>query len=333
MLELLSNFYTNYPFIILIIGFVLLVKWADMLVDWASSLAKKLWISSLVIGLTIVAFWTSAPELVINVMSAIDWKTQMAIGNIVWSNISNIFLILWVTALIYPIVMPHSSVKREIPYMIFTSLILFILLIDWVLSKIDAIILLVMFMWFLYYSFLVAKANIKENKKIDKQIDKDNMVKIMSNFKAIIYIVLWLIGLLYWWNFIVDSATSIAKTFGWSDAFIGLTIVAIGTSLPELAASVTAALKKETDMAIWWIVWSNIFNTLWILWATAIIKPLNWYDWMNFDLTIELIASILVFIFAFTHHKYFLSKLEWFILLVCYIAFLIYQSYLVGIFG
>lgn len=332
-METLINFYNNYPFIILIIWFVMLIKWADMLVDWASSIAKKFWISSLVIGLTIVAFGTSAPELVVNVMSAFEWKTQMAIWNIVGSNISNIFLILWATSIIYPISMPHSTVRREIPFMIFTSAVLLALLMDNNLSRIDASILGILFIWFLYYTFTIAKANKKENKKIDKEIDKDEMIKEMSNLKAFTLIIIGLAWLIYWGDFIVDSATNIAKGFGWSDAFIGLTIVAIWTSLPELAASVTAALKKETDMAIGWIVGSNIFNILWILSATAFVKPLNWYSWMEIDLTLELIASTLVFLFAFTYRKYFLERKEWIILVLAYISFILYQSYKVWMFN
>jgi len=333
MFEIMSDFYNNFPFIILIIGFVLLIKWADLLVDWASSIAKKFWISGLVIGLTIVAFGTSAPELVVNVMSAFEWKTAMAIWNIVWSNISNIFLILWITAIMYPIAMPKSTVKIEIPFMIFTSALLLFLLIDWILSKNDAGILGLFFLIFLYYTYIVATKNKKENKSIDKQKNEDLNIESMSNIKGIIFIIIGLVGLIYGWNFIVDSATSIAKSFGWSDAFIGLTIVAIWTSLPELAASVTAALKKETDMAIWWIVWSNIFNILWILPATAFVQPLTGYEWMNFDLTIELIATALILLFAFTYKKYFLWKIEWIILLSSYIAFLLYQSYKVGMFS
>ena len=333
MLEIISDFTNNYPFVILIIWFVLLIKWADLLVDWASSIAKKIWISGLVIWLTIVAFGTSAPELVINIMSALEWKTQMAIANIVWSNISNIFLVLWFTAIIYPIWIPKSTVKKEIPFMIFTSIILLILLIDNILSRIDAVILGVLFIIFLYYTFTLTKSNKKENKEIDKQIEQNNIIETMSNFKALFFVIIWLVWLIYGWNLIVDSATIIAKNFGWSDAFIGLTIVAIWTSLPELAASIVAAFKKETDMAIGWIVGSNIFNVLWILPATAIVKPLAWYEWMHFDLSIELISSILVFIFAFTYRKYFLSKPEWIMLIIAYIWFLLYQSYKVGMFS
>jgi len=311
----------------------MLIKWADMLVDWASSIAKKFWISSLVIWLTIVAFWTSAPELVVNVMSAINWKTAMAIWNIVGSNISNIFLILWVTSIMYPIAMPKSTVKTEIPFMIFTSAVLLALLMDWNLWRMDASILAFLFILFLAYTFRSARQNKKENKKIDKQIDTDNLIENYSTTKSIIFIIIWLIWLLYWWNFIVDSATNIAKSFGLSDAFIGLTIVAIWTSLPELAASVAAALKKETDMAIGWIVGSNIFNVLWILSATAFVKPLDWYAWMHFDLSMELIASALVFLFAFSFRKYFLERIEWIILVLAYIWFLLYQSYKVWLFS
>ncbi len=311
----------------------MLIKWADMLVDWASSVAKKFWISGLIIGLTIVAFWTSTPELVVNVMSALEWKTQMAIWNIIWSNISNIFLILWVTAILYPILMPKSTVRKEIPFMIFTSVILLILLIDWTLSRIDASILAFFFILFLIYTFKSVKKHKKENEEISKKIDSSEVINVIPNNKAIFLILIWLILLVFWGHLIVDSAISIAKSFGWSDAFIGITIIAIWTSLPELAASVTAAFKKQTDMAIGWIVWSNIFNVLWILPITAFIKPLEGYDGMTLDLSIVLISSIAVFIFAFSFRKYFLDRIEWVILVLAYIWFLLYQSFKVWMFS
>ncbi len=325
MLEIFSNLYTAYPFIFLIIWFVLLIKWADMLVDWASSVAKKFWISSLVIGLTIVAFWTSAPELVVNMMSASSGETELALSNVIWSNISNIFLVLWITAIVYPIAMPHSTVKKEIPFMIFTSAVLLALLLDGNLSRVDAGILSFFFVWFLVYTFRLAKANKAENAKIDKESKEP--IETMKNSKAIIFILLWLVWLVLWGKLIVDWAVSIAEWFWLPKEFIGLTIIAIWTSLPELAASLVAAFKKETDMAIGWIVGSNIFNVLWILWATSFVHPLAWYEWMNLDLQIELIASILVFAFAFTYRKYFLWRIEWIILLSSYIGFITYKSF------
>jgi len=297
-----------------------------MLVDWASSVAKKFWISSLVIGLTIVAFGTSAPELVVNMMSAFSWETDLAISNILWSNISNILLILWVTATIYPIAMPKSTVKKEIPFIIFVSTVLFWLLYDSVLSRFDAFILLIFFIIFLYYTYTIArepkeKAEIKEEKK------EWESIQLMTTKKSALFIIIWLFWLIIGWKLIVDSAVNIASSFWLPMSFIWVTIVAIWTSLPELATSIMAAFKKNTDMAIWGIVWSNIFNTLWILGITWFIHPLNWYKWMHFDLSIELIASLLIFITAFTFKKYFLVRLEWIILFLAYLSYIWYLGY------
>jgi len=306
-------------FILLIIGFVLLIKWADMLVDGWSSIAKKYGISPLVIGLTIVAFGTSAPELVVNMMAAFSWNTDLAISNILGSNISNILLILWLTAMIYPISMPKSTVKKEIPFIIFVSALLIGLLFDWVISRFDASILTILFVWFMYYTYRIAKSWTSN--------EEENGIKVMSLFKSSAYIIIWLAFLVWGWKFIVDSAINIATWFGLPQAFIWVTIVAIWTSLPELAASIMAAFKKNTDMAIGWIVWSNIFNTLWILWATGLINPLYWYDWVQFDLMVNLAVSMWIFLAAFTFKKNFLTKTEWWILFLWYISYIIYLIY------
>jgi len=290
-----------------------------MLVDGSASIAKKYNISPLVIWLTIIAFWTSAPELVVNMISAYSGNTQLAISNIVWSNISNIFLILWVTAIIYPIAIPNWAIKKEIPFLIMSSIILMLLLTDGILTKADAWILAILFTWFLYYTY-------NESKK--KNLDIDEEIKEMTTLKSIIFIILWLTWLIIWWKLIVDSAVNIAQSYWLPQSFIGITIVAIWTSLPELAASVTAALKKQTDMALGWVIGSNIFNTLWILWATGLIHPLQGYQNMKLDLTIEIIASFLIFISAFTMKKYMISKTEWILLVLFYISYIGYLTYI-----
>ena len=307
--------YVYMDYLLLIIGFVLLIKWSDLLVDWASSIAKKFGISSLVIWLTIVAFGSSAPELVINLISWFQGKTDLAVSNILWSNISNILLILWITAIISPIALPKSTVKKEIPYLIFVAAVLILLINDWDINTFDASILAVLFAGFLIYTFKIAKnwANSQEEE-----------ISLMSNSKAAIYIILGFIGLIGWWKLIVDSAVSIASNFGLPEAFIWVTIVAIGTSLPELAVSVIAALKKQTDMAVWAVVGSNIFNTLWILWATGLITTLPAYEWIQTDLAVNLIASFLIFIFAFTFKKHLLERKEWIILLIAYLSYIGY---------
>lgn len=304
-------------YILLIIGFIFLIKWSDLLVDWASSIAKKFGISSLVIGLTIVAFWSSAPELVINLISGFQWKTDLAVSNILWSNISNILLILWITALICPIALPKSTVKKEIPYLIFVAAILILLIYDGNINTFDASILSILFAWFLYYTFSIAKSWTSKNQDEEE-------IELMWNIKATIYIVLGFIGLIGGWKLIVDSAVSIASNFGLPEAFIWVTIVAIGTSLPELAVSVIAALKKQTDMAVGAVVGSNIFNTLWILGATWLITTLPAYEWIHIDLWVNLIASLLIFVFAFTFKKHLLERKEGIILIIAYLSYIGY---------
>lgn len=304
--------------VLLIIWFILLIKWADMLVDGGSSVAKKYGISPLVIGLTIVAFGTSAPELVVNMMAAFSWNTDLAISNILGSNISNILLILWITAMIYPISMPKSTVKKEIPFIIFVAALLIWLLYDWSISRLDAWILSMLFAWFMYYTWTIARSS--------KQKGQED-IKVMSLWKSSLFIILWLIWLIWGWKLIVDSAISIATWFWLPQAFVGVTIVAIWTSLPELAASVMAAFKRNTDMAIGWIVWSNIFNTLWILWATGLIHPLSGYEWLETDLMMNLAVSMGIFLAAFTFKKNFLTKAEWSFLFLAYLAYISYLIY------
>ncbi len=312
-------------YLFLIIWFVLLIKWADMLVDWAWSIANKFWISSLVIWLTVVAFGTSAPEFVVSFISTLAWKTDLAISNVVWSNIVNIALILWITALIYPIKMPNSTIRKEIPFAILISFVLILLvneniIWDWnSLWMIDWIILLILFWWFLYYTYKISK-----NKSWN---DEDIEIKNYTKLKSTIFIILWLSWLIVWWKLIVDNAVKIAESFWLSRAFIWITIVAIWTSLPELASSIRAALKKNTDMAIWAIIWSNIFNILWILWFSSVFNNLVWYNTLNIDLIVWSFLTILLIIFAFMHRKHFLDKKEWIILLFVYIWYMSYLIY------
>ena len=310
-------------FLLMIIWFVLLIKWADMLVDGGSSVAKKFGISSLVIGLTVVAFGTSAPELVVIIMAWFSQNTDLAISNILWSNISNIFLILWVTSLVYPIAMPKSTVKKEIPFLIFVWLVLFWLLYDGILSRWDSIILLIFFAFFLYYTFTIAKVPKTLGEKLEER-KEIKLVAEISNTKSFIFIILWLTWLLLWGKLIVDSAVAIAQGFWLPMSFIWVTIVAIWTSLPELAASLVAAFKKQTDMAIWGIVGSNIFNILWILGVTWFIYPLEWYQGMNIDLVVSFLASIFIFLAAFTIKKSFLTRVEGGILFLLYCSYIWY---------
>lgn len=319
-------------YIFIIAGFALLIKWADYMVDWASSLAKTFWVSNLVIWLTIVAFGTSAPELVASMMSAFSWNADLAISNVLWSNISNLLLILWITALIYPIKAPSNTFYKEVPFML-ASTILFVLLVifepNQEITRPDAWILIMFFCIFLYYIFKQAtkpKTNLiwKEQYQAVEEI-----VEKMPKWKSIVFTFWGLAWLIIWWKLIVDWAVSIAQSYNIPNSFIWVTILAIWTSLPELASSVIAALKKNTDMAIWGIIGSNIFNSLWILWATWTIMPLKAYSWVEIDAYFNIFVVILIIVLLSISKKKFEINKKWGVLLLwlyfSYIWYLIWS--------
>lgn len=324
-------------YIFFIIWFILLIKWADFMVDWASSIAKRLKISPLIIWLTIVAFWTSAPELIVNIISAIQWETDLALWNILWSNSVNILLILGITSVIYPITLKFSTVYKEIPFCILSTLILLIMANDIflnfdninILSRSEWFLLLTFFVIYLSYIFSQAKVSYRADIKEAKQITSE--IVVLKNWVAILYVVGWILGLAIGSKWVVDWAVEIAEFFWLSEVIIWLTIVAIGTSLPELITSVVAARKKEADLAIWNIVGSNIFNTFFILWITSVIKPVDVPTTAQLDIWVNIIATILLFMFVFTWKRTFLwekknilSKTEWIILFSLYIVYLVY---------
>lgn len=310
-------------YILFVIWFVLLIKWADLLIDWASSVARKFNISSIVIWLTIVAFWTSAPELIVNIISAVSWKTDLAMWNILWSNIANILLIIWITAIIYPITAKKNTVWKEIPFWLLAVVILWIvandIFIDWawtnIISRIDWLVFLSFFVIFIVYTFSLPKTSYEE-KEAEKGIIK------MSTPKSILYILLGLTWLAVWWNWIVDWATALATILWLSEKVIGLTIVAIWTSLPELATSVIAAMKKETDIAIWNIAWSNIFNILFVLWTTSVIKPIPTSASSNIDIFVTIFVTLIFFWAMFIWKKYTVERRQGIIMLTLYVAYI-----------
>ncbi len=312
-------------YLLFVIWFIFLIKWADILVSWASSIALKFNIPAIVIWLTIVAFWTSTPELAVNMFSAIDWKTDLAIWNILWSNIANILLILWITAIIYPVRSKITTVWKEIPFALLWVLVLWIMANDvffdsWFsnqISKSDWLILIGFFIIFLYYTFGISKI------KDEKSSDDEELVEI-SALKSILFIVLWLAWLTIWWKWIVDWAVELAKNLGMTESVIWLTVVAVWTSLPELATSVVAALKKQSDIAIWNVVWSNIFNIFWILWITSIITPLSFSSEANKDIFMAIFATILLFITMFVLKKHTIWRAEWIFMVLIYFSYIIY---------
>ena len=309
------------PSILIVVGFVLLIKWADFLVEWASSLAKKLRISDLVIGLTIVAFGTSAPELVVNVIGSMNDANDMVMGNIIGSNISNILLILWLTAGIKSLSIAKSTVWKEIPFALLGALVLSILINDqylnwWmisVLSAADGVILLLFFIIFMYYTFGITKNNINE---------EDEHIQEMSHPKSVLFVVWWITWLALGGNLVVENAVTLATLRGWSEKLIGLTILAIGTSLPELATSIAAVRKSKASMAVGNIVGSNIFNVFFVLGITSLISPVTFNPANNIDIIVNIVVHILLFAILFVGQKRTLQRWQGVLFVILYIVFL-----------
>ena len=312
-------------YILLIIGFILLIKGADTFVLGASSIAKFFRISPLIIGLTIVAFGTSAPEAAVSITAAISGNNEMAIANIVGSNIFNLLCVGGVAAIIYPLSVQRSTIIKEFPFAILASVVLIILSYDTkfqgypqnLLTRADGLILLALFAIFMYYLFDMALSS-KED-KIDEPDQKQ-----YSLGKSILLSIIGIIGIIIGGQVVVNSASSIALAFGMSENLIGLTIVAIGTSLPEFMTSVVAAKKGESDIAIGNIVGSNLFNILFILGLSATIHPIPIQPIVFVDMIIMLIVTILGFILSAT--KKTVSKGEGIILSLMY---LIYMTFII----
>ena len=312
--------------LLLIGGLVLILLGANGLTDGASSVAKRWGVSDLVIGLTIVSFGTSAPELVISSVSAINGSAELAIGNVVGSNIFNILMIIGCVALVMPIKVEKSIMSNEIPLVILSALAMLFCANDIILngsttnliSRADGLILLLFFAIFMRYTFSIAT-------KGDSN-DSTEKVKTMSGLKATLYILGGLAGLIFGGQFFVDGASGIAKSMGVSESVIGLTIVAMGTSLPELATSVTAAFKKNPGIAIGNVIGSSIFNSFFILGCASTIAPLPMGGINNIDMLTMVGASVLFFIVGWLFKKRTITRIEGALMVACYIA---YTTYLV----
>jgi cation:H+ antiporter len=315
--------------VLFIIGFILLIKGADLLVEGASSIARRLHISDLVIGLTIVAFGTSTPELFVNIVASLKGNTDIAIGNVLGSNISNVFLILGISSIIYPLTVTKGTVWREIPFSLLAVIVLAILandaLIDGrtysTLSRIDGLIFLSFLIVFLYYTFGIAE-------KIEG-MENHVSSKHRGLLKAVLMAVVGLGGLGFGGQWIVNGAVFLATRFGMSESLVGLTIVAVGTSLPELATSAVAAYKKNVEIAVGNVVGSNIFNIFFVLGISSTIKPLPFKATNNLDIAVVIIASLLLFITMFTGKRQSLDRWEGIVFLVLYgvyIGYLIVQG-------
>lgn len=308
--------------LLLFTGFVVLIKGADFMVSGASSVAKRLNVSSLVIGLTVVAFGTSAPELTVNVINSVYCRNEAIFGNIIGSNIFNLLFILGVTGIIYPLVVQKNSIKYEVPISFIAIGVLWLMVNDGVvkqsegntLSRWDGIGLLVGFLMFMYYIYWSMKS----------QIEEENNIKVFGIWVSTGMVLLGMAMLVGGGYLVTENAVSIAKRFGLSQKLIGLTILAVGTSLPELATSVVAAYRKSTDIAIGNVIGSNIFNIFFILGINALIQPIDFPSVLNEDLLVLAIGTIALLISMFTLHRNKVDRWEAIIFVVMYFAYTYY---------
>lgn len=312
----------------IVFGFVALVKGADWLVDGASSVAKRFGISDLVIGLTVVAFGTSMPEFVVNMVSVAEGSTDLAITNILGSNIINTLVILGLTALVYPIVSQKRSRDFDIPMSIIACVLVYVAVTiqspgetDRGVGRMAGVILLAMFAYFLYNTFRYTKEH-------PEMVDTtDSPTANRSIGKAILLVVSGLVGLVIGGELIVKSAVDIATRCGVSEAIIGLTVVALGTSLPELATSVMAAFKKNCDIALGNVIGSNIFNVFFVLASSAVVHPLPAYAGIETDAWIAALGSIVVWLAVKTNKERQIKRWAGALLLFIYVLYLSYRLF------
>ena len=318
-------------YILFVVGFVLLIKGADWLVSGSASVAKKYNISDLVIGLTIVSMGTSMPELIVNILASTSGASEIAIGNVVGSNIANILLILGVAAFIYPLAIKESTVMSQIPFSIIAILLvafaanapIFNPDYSLMISRLDGVVFILFFALFMVY--IIKLARVGRADMIEEAPDK-----VLPMGKSILFVLLGMVGLFLGGKWVVDGAIKIAEQFGLSQNLIGLTIVAIGTSLPELVTPAMAAYRKNTDIAVANVIGSNIFNLLWVLGISAMISPMKYDPVVNTDIIVLLVATCLIIFSLMTGRaKNQIGKPTGIFFLACYIAyaaFLIYRG-------
>lgn len=311
---------------LVIIGFLLLIKGSDYMVDGASSIARRLRVSQVIIGLTIVAMGTSAPELVVSLFSALNGSAQVAVGNIMGSTIANVLLIGGVAAMVSPLTMKENTVWRELPYSLLAVLAMGLLANDRLfdgagdsmLTRSDGLVLLLFFLVFLNYLFVTAHNDRKSN---TIHIDE---IETMSYFKSFVLVVVGVVGLLFGGQLTIQGAVGLAELFGLSENLIGLTIIAVGTSLPELVASIVASRKGNTDIAIGNIVGSNIFNILWTLGLTSFVTPIAFSADNSIDISFAMMAILLMFTLLWNGERHKIDRWQGSILLFVYISYLGY---------
>lgn len=299
--------------VLLVIGFAMLIKGADIFVEGAAGIAAKFGIPQLVIGLTIVAMGTSAPEAAVSITAAMKGTADITVGNVVGSNILNVLLILGVTAVIVAVQVQKTTIRYEIPFVAIVTIVLLVMgVTDGVIGHLDGVILWILFIVYLAYLFVMAKKG-----KSEEEEKQDEPV-----WKLLVFIVTGVLLIIWGADISVDAATEIAREIGLSERFIGLTIVALGTSLPELCTSVVAARKGKADLAIGNIVGSNIFNILFVIGTTALIIPVPFQPAFMIDTLVALAAAVMLWVCAFPKKK--LTRLGGVVMLASYAGYLAY---------
>lgn len=305
--------------VILIIGMVLLIKGADYFVSGASNLAKKLKIPAIIIGLTVVSFGTSLPETSVSLFSALKGSADLSLGNVIGSNIFNTFIVLGASALMMPVIVKKSSLKGEMPFLLLVTIIIILFSIinfnkNYVISRLEGIILLTLFVFYLYMMILMSK-------KINASSPKEESSHINLSL-SILILFLGLGGIILGGELVTNSASKIALELGMSEALVGLTIIAVGTSLPELVTSVIAAKKGENDIAFGNVIGSNIFNILLIIGLASTIQPLSVVPIIIIDMVIMLFFTIVLVFFVFKNKK--IGRFEGIIFISMYMIYLVY---------
>lgn len=309
--------------LLIVIGFVLLIKGADILVEGSSKIAKKIHIPEIVIGLTIVSIGTSMPELFVSLTSAAEGYADMAIGNVLGSNVCNLFLVLGLAAVIKPVTFQRETRLIEIPMcLMFTIIFMILCNLGGGITRNEGIILTALFIAFILYTIFMAIKGEKFDQEKDQEKEEPKEIANIPIIKNLIYIVLGIIGLKFGGDFVVDNAVEIAQKFNVSEKIISLTILAIGTSLPELVTSATAAFKGDSDIAIGNIIGSSIFNLLLIIGTTSIIKPIVYNVTYNFEMIILVIGTLLLALFPIIPPKNKMDRSNGTVYLLCYFAYM-----------
>ncbi len=306
--------------VILLVGFVLLIKGADFFVDGSSAVAKRFKVPSLIIGLTIVAMGTSLPELSVSITASLNNSNALAVSNVIGSNIFNLMVVLGASALLSPMFVSEGVLKKDFPFSVICAVLLLGLgFFGMELSRVDGLIFLVIFVAFIVNQVMTA---MKARKEAMNNAEEEETEAPIPMWRAALYIVGGAIAVKFGGDGVVNGATTIAAFFGLSENLIGLTIVALGTSLPELVTSLVAAKKNELDMAVGNVVGSNVFNILMILGVAAAVSPITFIMENVIDIAILLVFSVLVWVFCMTKKK--LDKMEGGIMLACYAAYMVY---------